>query len=205
MFQFTDEIIADRRKDQIKASKGRATKANKATTVDRSIASGRAKRDAEMKARRGISDTKKATPMQVEKEVYRQSRKTATAKKTNEKKASGGRAPPNSSLREKNNNNAKKKTAPQVVAFGVKNPSKKAVEAAVRGMEAAGFKVPPGHQVIVTFVPVAVAAPAKPDPKGKKQQGPKGGGGGGGDGANKGANKGRGYPLNGGGGGRGKK
>jgi hypothetical protein len=198
-------MIADRRKDQAKASKGRGTK--KASAADRTVATGRAKRDAAMKARRGMAQSNKPTPMEVEKEVYRQSRKTATAKKNSERKATVGRLPPNSSLRETNKNKGQKKTPPasstaasSVAVFGVKTPSKKAVEAAVAGMTSAGIQIPAGHMVSITFVPVAggVTGPPKPDPKGKKKTPPQNGGGGG-FGSKGGGQKG------GGGGGRGRK
>mmetsp|Transcript_55997 Transcript_55997/g.135477 ORF Transcript_55997/g.135477 Transcript_55997/m.135477 type:complete len:253 (+) Transcript_55997:185-943(+) len=200
-----DEMIADRRKDQVKASKGRgAAKTGKASTADRSVATGRAKREAAMKARRGIAESKKPSPMEVEKEVYRQSRKTATAKKNSERKSTGGRIAPNSSLREKKNSSNKakgqsKKSPPQqhdastVAVFGVKTPSKKAVEAAVAGMKSAGIQIPPGHMVSITFVPVSVPAASKPDPRGKKKStSQKGGGGergGGAGGGSKGTGK----------------
>jgi hypothetical protein len=169
-------MIADRRKDQQKTSK-RAPK--KVSNADRSIATGKAKRDAAMKARRGMTQEKKPSTMEVEREVYRQSRKTATAKKNAEKKASGGRLPPNSSLRDskaKQGGPGGKKpgaaSAPAAI-FGGRTPSKKQIEAAIKGMESIGQPCPPGHSVLITFIPV-VTDP-KPDPKGKK--GPPGGGG----------------------------
>lgn len=202
-------MIADRRKDQVKASKGRGGKSTKPSNADRSVATGKAKRDATLRARRGMSQSNKPSPMEVEKEVYRQSRKTAVAKKNSEKKASGGRLPPNSSLREKNNKSVgKKKSPPQdastIAVFGVKTPSKKAVEAAVAGMKSAGIQIPVGHMVSITFVPIVGAAAvggagggpssSKPDPKGKKKTanqkgGGVGAGGSGADGGNKGPGK----------------
>ena len=62
-------MIADRRKDQLKAAK-KGTK--KTSTTDRSIATGRAKRDAAMKARRGMTQEKKPSAMEVEREVLTQ-------------------------------------------------------------------------------------------------------------------------------------
>jgi hypothetical protein len=169
-------MIADRRKDQQKNAKKGTT--NQASTVDRSIATGRAKRDAAAKARRGITQQKKPSPMEVDREVYRQSRKTAVAKKTAEKKASGGRLPPNSSLRD---NKAKNKPAggknfpPQpptgaaASVIGGRTPSKKQVEAAIKAMADIGQPVPEGHQLVLTFVPVMV--PVNPQPAGKKGKG----------------------------------
>ena len=165
-------MIADRRKDQQKAAKKATNK--KASTTDRSIATGRAKRDAAMKARRGMTQDKKPSAMQVEKEVYRQSRKTATAKSRAEQKASGGRLPPNSSLREKKGKKgaaaAGKKQAAAVAVTGGRVPSKKQVAAAVQAVQNCGQPIPDGHQLVLTFVPTfqQQAAPAKTQAKGKK-------------------------------------
>jgi hypothetical protein len=179
-------MIADRRKEQQKSSK-RGPK--KPSTADRSIATGKANREAAAKARRGLAPTKKPNAMDVERETYRQSRKTAAAKTRTEKKASGGRLPPNRDAKPTNKGDrkpaAKGQQQPPPAIFGGRVPSKKQVEAAIKGMESIGQPVPPGHQVVLTFVPV-VTAPPKPDPKGKKgkgphhqQQQPQGGGGGG--------------------------
>ena len=131
LFSLKDEIIKDRRVSQQKASK-RVQK--KSTNSDRSIATGKAKREAAARARRGLSQKKKPDKMEVEKEVKRQTKKTNVAKKKNEKKATGGKLPPKSSTRTKKKANAKE-AAPQIVVGGVRRPSKKAVEAAVKGME----------------------------------------------------------------------
>ena len=105
-------------------------------------------------------------------EVYRQSRKSATAKKKVEKKATGGRIAPNSSLRSKKK---KAKVDPPAAIFGGRTPSKKAVEAAVKGMKEAGFQIPAGHQLVMTFVPTVVPENATKSPKiknaGKKDSG----------------------------------
>lgn len=70
--------------------------------------------------------------MEIEREVSRQARKTNNAKKKTEKKATGGRVAPNSSLRTKKKTKVKETPA---AVFGGKTPPKKAVEAAVKGME----------------------------------------------------------------------
>jgi hypothetical protein len=175
-------MIADRRKDQQKnARKG----AKKASTTDRSIATGRAKRDAATKARRGLSEQTKPSAMEVDREVYRQSRKTAVAKKMAEKKASGGRLPPNSSLRDTKAKHkgtaAGKKTHPPPTGaaasvVGGKTPSKKQVEAAIIAMTDIGQPVPAGHQLVLTFVPVVTTAIPQSQPQ--QNHGKKGRGGG---------------------------
>lgn len=145
-----DDIIADRRKEQAKAASGKSTKESgarstrakekKSAMADRSVATGRAKRAAASRARRGLVADKKPSAMEVEKEVYRQSRKTAAAKKASEKKAANGRLPPNSSLRDKR----------------TKKATKKQMQAAIKGMELAGCPVPAGFQLSMEFAPEAV-------------------------------------------------
>lgn len=161
-------MIKDRRKTQTKESK-RGPK--KTATADRSIATGRAKREAAMKAKRGLTQSKKPTKMEVEKEVKRQNNKTVNEKKRKEKKASGGRIAPDSSARNKKKKEkkaAEKKTnSPPPAIFGGRAPPKKAIEAAIKGMETAGFKIPSGYQMVMTFVPGASPSPA-PAAKGKK-------------------------------------
>lgn len=148
--------------------------------ADRSIASGRAKRDAAVKARRGLSESKKPTKMEVDREMKRQSLKSATEKKKKEKKATHGRIAPDSTGRSKIKK-AKAKQDPPAAIYGSRAPPKKAIEAAISGMESAGFKIPDGHQMVMTFVPAAPAltgpgkeALKKPDGggKGKKGGGP---------------------------------
>jgi len=151
-----DDIIADRRKEQAKAASGKSTKETggrkarekKTAMADRSIATGRAKRQAASRARRGLAVDKKPSAMEVEKEVYRQSRKTAASKMASEKKAANGRLPPNSSLRDKK----------------TKKATKKQVQAAIKGLELAGCPVPKGFKLFLEFSPEAT----KEKPKGKQ-------------------------------------
>mmetsp|Transcript_20465 Transcript_20465/g.50873 ORF Transcript_20465/g.50873 Transcript_20465/m.50873 type:complete len:217 (+) Transcript_20465:146-796(+) len=151
-----DDIIADRRKEQAKAASGKSTKETggrkarekKTAMADRSVATGRAKRQAAARARRGLAADKKPSAMEVEKEVYRQSRKTAASKKASEKKAANGRLPPNSSLRDKK----------------IKKATKKQLQAAIKGMELAGCPVPKGFDLFMEFSPEAT----KEKPKGKQ-------------------------------------
>jgi hypothetical protein len=182
----TEDIIADRRKDQAKASSGRNTKEGvgtrsstrkkpaekKTAMVDRSVATGRAKREAARRARRRLSTEKAPSAMEVEKEVYRQSRKTAASKKAADKKASNGRLPPNSSLRGKKSN-AKKTNKDvndtPVVLFG-KMPRQNQIKAAIRGMTDAGCPMPQGYQLVMQFSPLATKEkPKRKQPDAKKQ------------------------------------
>jgi hypothetical protein len=178
-------MIADRRKDQYKNTRNGA---RKPSVTDRSIATGRAKRDAAMKARRGFSEQTKPSAMEVDREIYRQSRKTVVAKKMAEKRASGGRLPPNSSLRDTKSKNkgtpAGKMSHPQpptgaaASVVGGKTPSKKQVEAAIIAMTDIGQPVPAGHQLVLTFIPVATTPNPKPQlPQAHNKKGRGGGGG----------------------------
>lgn len=195
-----DEMIQDRRKTQTQESK-RGPK--KPSAVDRSVASGRAKREAALKERRGLSQTKKATPMAIENEVKRQTQKTAIEKKNKEKKATGGRIAPDSTARNiKKKDKKGKKDPPATAILGIKAPSRKAIEAAIKGMEDAGCKPPAGHQVVISFVPFPTTPRAEPQGNkvgGKKPDFGKGRGGGG-PASDKKGNGGRGR----GGGGRGR-
>lgn len=123
-----DEMIEDRRKEQVKASKRGQRKASNA---DRTIATGRAKREAANKARRGLSQDKKTNAMEIEREVYRQTRKTQNAKKRSEIRTASGRIAPDSSLRSRK----RKAEKGSVAVFGGRSPPKKAVEAALKGMQ----------------------------------------------------------------------
>ncbi|CAJ1935696.1 unnamed protein product [Cylindrotheca closterium] len=145
-------MIRDRRKIENKGN--RAPK--KVQQAVRSVATGRAKRDAAIKAKRGISTTKKATDMQIDQEVKRQAQKAAVAvKKRIGKKLPAGRPRANKTQRKATpKNKSKDGNAPAADAvFGGRVPSKKAIEAAVKGMKDAGFGVPPGHQIVMTFIP----------------------------------------------------
>lgn len=103
----------------------------KTSQTDRSIASNRAKRDAAVNAKRGISKTKKATDMQIEQEVKKQAKKSAKTKKRNEKKAQRARPKTNQAT---DSRETKEDSAADAV-FGGRVPSKKAIEAAVKGMK----------------------------------------------------------------------
>jgi hypothetical protein len=172
-------MIADRRKEQVKSAK--KTTPKKTATVDRSVATGRAKRNAAVNARRGMTQQKKPSAMEVDREVYRQSRKTAVAKKNDDKKAYGGRLPPNSSVRDvkkkggpaggggKKPFGAAAPTGAAASVMGGRTPSKKQVEAAIQAMANIGQPIPPGHQLVLTFVPVVTATKVPPSQSASKK------------------------------------
>mmetsp|Transcript_26760 Transcript_26760/g.65059 ORF Transcript_26760/g.65059 Transcript_26760/m.65059 type:complete len:177 (-) Transcript_26760:4570-5100(-) len=171
-------MIRDRRKTQSKAMQA----PKKISQADRSVATGRAKRDAAIKAKRGISKTKKANNMQIDQEVKRQAQKTAAAKKRSEKTVPTGRSKANKTQRKTTPKNKSKDinapAADAVQVFGGRVPSKKAIEAALRGMKDAGFSVPPGHQVVMTFIPSGPSESTKVQSSQGKDKGKKARGGG---------------------------
>eukprot|EP01083_Nonionella_stella_P177559 624503_1 len=58
----------------IKKTQREAAKSKKPTNAQKAVGSGKAKRNAKLANKRGISNDTKATPMEVEREVYRQQR-----------------------------------------------------------------------------------------------------------------------------------
>lgn len=189
-----EDMIRDRRKAQIKGNRAQ----KKVSQVDRSIATNRAKRDAAIKAKRGLSKNKKANSKQIDQEVKRQEQKSAIAKKKSEKNLRVGR-PKATKTQKKTTPKTKNKddgSSATDAVFGGRVPSRKAIEAAVKGMKGkcesflvrkrckgltkwlpdAGFTVPPGHQVVMTFIPsgpseVKKSKSSEGNNKGEKKRG----------------------------------
>jgi len=180
-----DDIIADRRIEQSRTSSGRGgannKNNNKNTTnnqkknelVNRSIATGRAKRAATVNKKRGLSTQNKPTAMEIDQENYRLSRNANASRRNQEQKLSNGRLPPNSSLRDKkkkqkvnSNSNANANANARQ-----KTPSKKQLNAAVQGMKNAGYCVPDGYTMTMQFVLIEAATiTGKGKGKGGQQQ-----------------------------------
>jgi len=138
-------MITQRRKEQQKTTR---TAAKKPSTADRSIATGRAKRDAAQRARRGISNSVKPTQAEVKKQVERQVKKSTKAAQVALKKASNGRI-----KQPTNSRKGKKVEAGEIQAVTVRQPTKKAMKAAVTALKGAGYDVPQGMKVIFTLEP----------------------------------------------------
>jgi hypothetical protein len=163
----SDEMIQQRRQEQKKEIKKGP---KKPSAADRSVATSKAKRDAANKARRGLAQDSRPSKMDIEKEVKRQSQATQVQKKKNEQKQTQGRIAPDSTGRSAAKRAKKKSADPPAAVFGGRVPPKKAIEAAIKGMEDSGFKIPAGHQMVMTFVPIVVApAPGAAPPTQKKQ------------------------------------
>lgn len=114
--KFPDDMIKERRKATTVVKKDVSNK-------DRAIGTSRAKRDAAMKARRGITTSSKPTQMQVEVAVQKQSQKTKLkeAKKTLAKKTNTGQQTP----AQRSANRKKKQEATKIVKLAAKQQNKK--------------------------------------------------------------------------------
>lgn len=205
-------MIKTRRKSSRTTTKrAAATTARKPTAADKAAGRQRATRTAKINARRGIQQNVqgKPSPMDIEREVYRQTRMNTANKKQGPK----GRNAPARSRKDANAQtkarkqlkNEQKKKAQNKASAGVaapptwvagtrRPPSKKAVNAAVNAMTDAGFKVPQGMQMVISFAPAPEKAPVNE----KKGGGNKGGGQKGGQ--NKGGTRNKGNQNKGGGG-----
>mmetsp|Transcript_23879 Transcript_23879/g.39477 ORF Transcript_23879/g.39477 Transcript_23879/m.39477 type:complete len:280 (-) Transcript_23879:996-1835(-) len=156
-----DDMIKTRRtSSRVKASTA------KASTADKTVAKGRAKRQAAANNRRGLAPTKKPSAMDIEKEVYRQTRRSTSS--TKKQATQPGRKPrTQADLKTKARQEKKKAGAkkggkkqqdeqhlpPTWIGGTRRPPSKKAVAAAVDAMTDSGFKVPRGMQMVISFAP----------------------------------------------------
>jgi len=190
----TDDMIKNRRRSTRSTTTRRAA-ARKPTAADKAAGRQRATRTAKINARRGIQQNANGKPsaMEIEREVYRQTRMSNTPNK-GKKKGTRSRKESNQQVKARKQTKAQqKKKAQQKAAASVPStwvagtrrpPSKKAVNAAVTAMTDAGFKVPKNMQMVISFAP----APEQKPPAKKKgggQQNKKGGA------SQKGGNKGK--------------
>jgi len=147
--------------------------------VQKSIGSNKAKRNAKTAARRGLSSNSKPDPHAVEREVYRQQRragangggagdnagrlrsggqprrsnriqsnKTEADRKTKAKNLANERKKARLQQQKNNSNNNKTSKTQQLTA-----PPKKAVNAAMKAMNSAGFTAPKGMKMVISFEP----------------------------------------------------
>ena len=173
-------MIKNRRKT---SARTRRAPAGKPTTADKTMGRQRATRTANVNARRGIQTSNKPSAMEIEREVYRQSRMNKPA--TEPTTTTSRRNPKDSAAQVKARKQKKEqqkvgKPAQRVVPVSIgstKHPPKKAIVAAVEAMSSKGFNVPKGMQMIISFAPAAAPTPApqkKSEPqkkKGPNQQG----------------------------------
>lgn len=154
--------------------------ARKVSTADKAVAKGKAARNAGANARRGITQEIKPTAMEVEREISRQSKMSINNKAGNQKKEiqpakASRRTRRVADVKIKVKNDVQKEQAKQNNQKSINNtisppptwiggsrqsPSVKAVSAAVSAMQANGFKVPKGMQMVISFAPAPDAYPA---------------------------------------------
>jgi hypothetical protein len=159
-------MIASRQRQSSKpaAAAARAKKPVKSVTnADRSIGTARAKREAAMAARRGLSASSKPTRMDIEREVTKQAGKTAAKAAKSAAIAAATTALTHETGATRADKRRQKRSAQRAAAAagggggpasGAKKgagaaplarpPPRKVVAAAVAAMERAGFKVPQG-------------------------------------------------------------
>uniref|UniRef100_A0A7S2W4X4 Uncharacterized protein n=1 Tax=Eucampia antarctica TaxID=49252 RepID=A0A7S2W4X4_9STRA len=164
-----EEIIESRRKTEAKKSKDKSddkkskhtprapikskTVGNKSkpTTAQNTGGRNQVNRKAKTAARRGISKTYKPNSADVEREVYRQQRRAPGARPNQNTQSETGqrrrRQPPPA------NQNGKTEADRKVKKRNAAPPPKKAVNAAIKAMSNAGYKVPNGMKMVISFAP----------------------------------------------------
>ena len=159
-FLSVDDLIANRRKQE----KSKPNKVGLTKTVsnsDKAIATSRAKRQAHLDARRGISKSSKPTKKQVDDEIKKQVAKKKSSEEQAKKKRVDVNADPatKASLRRQKRELARSGAATivsgnkKVVGTLGRPPSKKAIRAAVDAMADKGFKIPQGYRMVISFAP----------------------------------------------------
>jgi hypothetical protein len=165
----------------LKAQSAAEKQQQKPTNVQKSVGSNKAKRNAKVSSKRGVSDTSKPTPMEIEREVYRQSRTGGKSKKdsdstprrsrriqANQKKnvkegrvggktRSSNKSLADQKIKQKNIARQRKQGQQQQANKNkakeeVVKPPKKAIGVAKKAMQEAGFVPPKGMKMVVSFV-----------------------------------------------------
>ena len=133
---------------------------SKPTAAQRAGGRNQANRKAKTAANRGITNKTKPNSVDVDKEIYRLQRKSS-GRKTNQSR--NGKTENGDKRRRRiptySKSNGKTEADKKVKANTVKKPRnpppKKAVNAAVKAMTNAGYKVPEGLKMVITFEPDA--------------------------------------------------
>ncbi len=142
--------------------------------VQKSIGNSKAKRNAKTAARRGLASNTKPDPRAVEREVYRQQRRSnanggdggvmrtrssgkprKSPRIRNNKTEAERRTKAKNLANERKKANEKKKTKQQNgnKAQQVTAPPRRAVSAAMKAMNTAGFTAPKGMKMVISFEP----------------------------------------------------
>lgn len=167
-------MIKNRRKSSTTA---RRAPARKPTRDDKNVGRQKATRTANLNARRGIQTSNKPSAMDIEREVYRQSRKSMPAAAVATSFRRARRNPKDSTSQVKDRRVKKdqqqKPLAQKIVPVSVgglkKPPSQTAITAAVEAMSSKGYNVPKGMQMVISFAPAAAPAPSKKTAAQKKK------------------------------------
>ena len=184
-------MIANRRKqekDKAKAKTGIAAKA--ISNTDKAIGTSRAKRNAALDARRGITKSSKPTKAQVEQEIKKQvAKRTVKQEQPQTKKRGNVNADPETKAAQRRQKREVARSGAATIVSGSgkkvvgtlgRPPSKKAIRAAVEAMQEKGFKIPTGYRMVISFAPEEtpdMEEDSKPAPKeGGKKGGKKKGG-----------------------------
>jgi hypothetical protein len=143
--------------------KGKATNNNSKTiTAQKTGGRNQASRKAKTAAKRGLTNNSKPNSADVDREVYRQQRRAPGGRNNQNNQTQNGQR--RSRRPSQSNQNGKTEADRKVKARNTPRqtnpPPQKAVSAAVKAMSNAGYKVPNGMKMVISF---------KPEDKGKKR------------------------------------
>lgn len=153
-------MIANRRKEEKTKP---AVGISKISNADKSIATSRAKRNAALDARRGITKSNKPTKAKVEEEINKQMAKknVVQLESSPKKKRVDVKADPQTKAAQRREKRLLARSGAATIISGDKKvvstlgrpPSKKALKAAIDAMESKGFKMPEGYRMVISFAP----------------------------------------------------
>lgn len=182
----------------IKKTQREAAKSKKPTNAQKAVGSGKAKRNAKLANKRGISNDTKATPMEVEREVYRQQRtgggrggggggngrtrsetqpRRSERNRNNKQNQNQNRSvadrnvkAKNKKQREQQQQQTQKQKQKQQNVVTPAPPTKKAMKAAMNALKDTGYVAPRGMKMVVSFVDGNTAKNTNSKPQGNKNQ-----------------------------------
>lgn len=177
-------MIASRRKQEKEKAKAKPGIPAKAiSNTDKAIATSRAKRNAALDARRGITKSSKPTKKQVDEEMKKQVAKRTEKEQTTKKRVDVNADPETKAAQRRQKRELARSGAATIVSGSGKKvvgtlgrpPSKKAVRAAVDAMAEKGFKIPEGYRMVISFAPEETPDVEDSKPAAKGEGGKKGG------------------------------
>lgn len=182
------EVVKTQQKTRRKSLKSNSTNSNntnkinknKKENVQKSIGANKAKRNAKLAAKRGIASNDKPSPMEIERQVFRQQRRrtgggerggggvgnvgSRTGNTTNGPPRRStrirnhpGRTDADMKVKARNMNNRRKDSNnnnnTRSKNDAIRAPSKKVVNAALKAMNTAGYTAPKGLKMVISFAP----------------------------------------------------